>query len=221
MDTEQRTRKESSPTYSEADVGHPELFGLLRQWRAKKAEAQGVPHFQILHQKTLVQIAVHLPDTLAGLNKIKGIGKRLAEKYGTELVALVADYRRQHHIKEVTLPDSTINEPAANDKKKSVKKEDSKRFSLELFNKGLSMLEIADERGLTVQTIEGHLAFFVKKGELAITGLVAEDKHWTIEQKAAALPGSSLRELRTALGDDYSYGEINLVLAHLQYLEKH
>lgn len=218
MDTEQRTKKETGPTYSEADVGHPELFQTLRQWRSKKAEAQGVPHFQILHQKTLVQIAVHLPDTLAELNKIKGIGKRLAEKYGTELVTLVADYRLQHQIVEVALPEST--EPVTVSKKETVKKEDSKRFSLELFEKGLAIAEIAEERGLTVQTIEGHLAFFIKQGELALNGLVADEKRRMIEQKIVDLPGSSLKELKTALGDECSYGEINLVLAHKHFLEK-
>ena len=212
------TRKAMSPTYAEADVGHPVLFQDLRDWRTNKAESLGVPAFQILHQKTLVQIAVHLPDTLAALGTIKGIGKRLAEKYGDELVTLVTQYRRQHGIREVDLPETTA-EQAGTRKKNSIKKEDTKKISLELHTQGRSIPQIAEERGLTMQTVEGHLAYFVKKGQLALRGLVAVDKQGDIEQKIAAMPKCSLTELKTALGDNYSYGEINLVLAHLQYLE--
>ena len=57
--------------------------------------------FTYMHQKTLVQIAVNLPDSLSALAGIKGIGKRLAEKYGAELVALVSAYRRENNILEV------------------------------------------------------------------------------------------------------------------------
>ncbi len=215
---DQQPRKPASISYSEADVGHPELFQRLREWRNDKAHADGLPHFQVLHQKTLVQIAVHLPDSLAALQTIKGIGKRLTEKYGEELVALVVDYRQQHGIETVTLPQPSLPVgPLGERKAPSGKKEDSKKFSLELAEQGLSIAQIAEQRGLTVQTIEGHLAFWVKKGDLALNGLVAADKQRDIEEKIAEMPQTSLKALKIALGDAYSYGEINLVLAHLQH----
>lgn len=218
MDADQRPKQETSTTYAEVDVDHPELFQRLRQWRQEKAEAQGVPVFQILHQKTLVQIAVHLPDTLAALKQIKGIGERLAEKYGDELVALVSHYRRQHNIVEVLLPPAAdrVEKP----KRGAAIKEDSKKTSLELHLQGFSIPEIVEARGLTQQTIEGHLAYFVKKGELTIDGLVAAEKREAIEQQLVEMPGSSIKGVKAVLGDDYSYGEINLVLARLHYMER-
>jgi hypothetical protein len=204
--------------YSEADVGHPELFESLRQWRKHKAEEEGVAHFQVLHQKTLVQIAIHLPDCLPALKKIKGIGKRLAEKYGREITAMVADYRRKHGILEVTLPEPATAPPAEKPKAKPPAGEDTKRVSLELFQGGLTMPQIAAQRGLAAATIEGHLAHFVANGELAIDRLVTDAKRRTMEQKIAVMHDKPLKKLKEALGDDCSYGEIKLVLAHLERL---
>jgi len=216
---EKKSAKTTGPSYSEADVGHPELFQQLRDWRARKAEAQGVPAFQILHQKPLVQIAVHLPDSLASLKEIKGIGARLAEKYGGELVAMVAEYRREHSIATVTLPKTTAITPAAPNTMGVVRREDSKKISLELLQQGHSIDEIAEARGLVRQTIEGHLAYYIKTGELAIAGLIAEARQREIEEQIQGMGLGSLKGVKAALGEDYSYGEINLVLAHLQRLE--
>ncbi len=144
----------------------------------------------------------------------------MAEKFGDELVSLVVDYRMKHHIEVVTLPDPIAPSPGMTTAKQPIKKEDSKKISLELFEKGVSIPEIAETRELTVQTIEGHLAFFIQKGELAIDGLVAEDKKQVIEKKVTEMPNSTLRELKIALGDDFSYGEINFVRSHIQYLRE-
>ncbi len=210
--------KAKSVTYSEADVGHPELFESLRQWRKEKAAEQGVAHFQILHQKTLVQIAVHLPDTLSALKKIKGIGKRLAEKFGPEVTALVADYRQKHGIEKVALPEP-VNTPVPEEKKiEPTVKEDTKRVSLELFRRGATIPQIATQRGLALSTIEGHLAFCVAQGELDINTIMAEEKQRAIEEKVASLRTKALKELKTALGDACSYGDIKMVLAHLERL---
>ena len=217
--SDQKTAKASGPLYSEADVGHPELFQQLRDWRHQKAERQGVPAFHILHQKPLVQIAVHLPDTLADLKKIKGIGARLAEKYGDELVALVVEYRREQGIETVVLPEIAATPPAAPTAMGVVRREDTKKVSLELLRQGQSIDEIAEARGLVRQTIEGHLAHYIKTGELALDGLIAEARQRDIEEKIQGMPLASLKGVKAALGDDYSYGEINLVLAHLQHLE--
>jgi hypothetical protein len=163
--------------YSEADVGHPELFENLRQWRKQRAAEEGVAHFQIMHQKTLVQIAVHLPDSIAALKKIKGIGPRLAEKYGPELAAMVADYRRKHQIDAVTLPEPAATELPEKIKAKPKVKEDTKKASLELLQQGLTIPQIAAQRELAISTIEGHIAFLVSKGEVEIGKVLADEKH--------------------------------------------
>ena len=186
----------------------------MKEWRSQKAAKENVPRFQVLHQKTLVQIAVILPDSLQALSKIKGIGKFLLEKYGQELVALVSAYRLEHTITKVVLPESVRAET------KTEKKIDTKQISLEMFERNVSIPQIAKERGLAVSTIEAHLAFFVETGELNIDSLVEVEKQQTIERKLTEVQGNSLREVKEALGDGCSYGEIRMVLAHLKYLEK-
>ena len=59
------------------------------------AKERGLAHYQILHQRVLIQIAVNLPDNRARLKKINGVGKKTIEKYGDDILALVADYRNK------------------------------------------------------------------------------------------------------------------------------
>ncbi len=216
MDAGKARPKAPAVVYSEEDVGHPELFETLRQWRKQKAAEENVAHFQVLHQKTLVQIAVHLPDTIPALKKIRGIGERLAERYGKEITDMVADYRQKHGILEVALPEPSTVAHRQENKAKPTVKQDTRKASLELFEQGLSIPQIAAERGLVISTIEGHLAYFVSRGELEIGRVVTEEKRRNIEEKIAELPGKSLKELKISLGDSCSYGEIKLVLAHLE-----
>lgn len=91
-----RVKKSQDQVYSEADVGHPELFQSLKEWRSQKAGELKVPHFKIMHQRVLIQIAIFLPENLLDLEKIKGVGKKTVEKYGRELIDLVASYRKKY-----------------------------------------------------------------------------------------------------------------------------
>jgi hypothetical protein len=213
----QQEKTKVSALYPEADVGHPELFQQLRQWRTDLAAENGVAPYQILHQKTLIQIAVHLPDSIAALKEIKGIGKRLAERYGREIVALIAAYRQGKGIESVTLPTpQALSVGPTGERKSASIRENTKQISLDMLRSGLSIEEIASQRGLTRQTVEGHLAFFVKAGELAIDGLLPEERRRALEEQIPALNTGSLKAIKEAFNDEYSYGEINLVLAHLQ-----
>jgi hypothetical protein len=208
-----------APTYSEADVGHPELFEALKTWRAAKAAEEGVPHFRVLHQKTLIQITVHLPDTIGALKAVKGIGDKLAERYGEELVALVAAYRQKHDIEAVILPDPRPTKSRSTPKKAATPKVDTKQLSLELFEKGLNISQIAAQRCLAASTIEGHLAHWVAQGRLTIDRVVAEDARNAIEQGVTHWDGVSYKVLKDSLDRTVSYGEIKLVLAYLKYRE--
>jgi len=94
----EKRKKSKTPDYSESDVEHPELFRRLKDWRSRIAKEQGLAHFQILHQRVLIQIVVNLPDNRTHLKKIKGVGKKTLEKYGKDILALVVGYRKKHRI---------------------------------------------------------------------------------------------------------------------------
>ncbi|MGA6925576.1 MAG: HRDC domain-containing protein [Desulfosarcina sp.] len=103
-DADQPVKPSETVDWTESDIAHPEFFEVLKAWRSGKAQEEGKAHYQVLHQKTLIQIAVHLPDSLSALKRIKGIGKRLLQRYGAELIDMVAAYRREHGVDRVILP---------------------------------------------------------------------------------------------------------------------
>jgi ribonuclease D len=70
------------------------------------AKEQGLAHFQILHQQVLIQIVANLPVKRMDLKKINGVGKKTLEKYGKDILALVAGYRQERGIGRLKLPDA-------------------------------------------------------------------------------------------------------------------
>ncbi len=217
--TPEKGKKRRPPAYTESDIAHPELFRILKDWRSRKAKKEEVAHFQVLHQRILIRIVVCLPDNIADLKKINGVGKRTIEKYGEELVELVLAYRKKHKIEKVVLPELKKFPKESTTGKKEAQNSDTKQTSLDMFNKGLTIARIAQTRGLVQSTIEGHLSFFVEKGKLDINKLLSSEKQQAIEKELAIDHNDSLSEVKIALGDTCSYGEIKMMLACRKYLE--
>ena len=239
----EKIKPQAQPDYGESDIEHPELFKTLKEWRHQKARELGIAHFQILHQRVLIQIVVCLPDNKTDLRKISGVGGKTIEKYGDDITAIVKSYRKAHGIETVILnPPRVVPEKASSngdvdgaggEKGKNVKT-NTRQISLDLFSKGLSVARIAEERGLVENTIQNHLATFVEKGELAVEKVISREKQQLIEEKIAAVQkqfavqkqsgdqGQSgarsgfIKTIKNQLGDACSYGEITLVLAHLR-----
>jgi len=199
--TPEKEKKRQSPDYTESDIAHPELFQTLRDWRSSKAREEEAAHFQILHQRVLIQIVIFLPDNTADLKKINGVGKKTIEKYGEELVAHVVAYRKKHGIKEVLLPESQKlpkeSRPAKNLPSPSL----TKNTSLDMFNNGLTIDQIAQERGLVQSTIEGHLVFFVETGALDINKLLSPEKQEAIEKALAKDYDNAFSKIKNSMGD--------------------
>jgi len=216
--TPEKEKKRRPPAYTESDVAHPELFQTLKDWRSRKAMEEEVAHFQVLHQQVLLQIAVCLPDNTADLRKINGVGKKTIEKYGKELVKVVLAYREKHGIDTVVLPEPKKLPEESPPVKDVAPPFGTKQTSLDMFNNGLTIARIAQERGLVQSTIEGHLAFFVEKGKLDINKLLSPEKQQAIEKELATDHNNSLSEVKNALGNDYSYGEIKMMLACQKHL---
>jgi hypothetical protein len=216
--TPEKEKKRRPPAYTESDVAHPELFQTLKDWRSRKAKEEEVAHFQVLHQQVLLQIVVCLPDNTADLKKITGVGKKTIEKYGEELVKLVLAYRKKHGIEKVVLPEPKKLPEESTPAKDAAPPFGTKQTSFDMFNNGLTIARIAQERGLVQSTIEGHLTFFVEKGKLDINKLLSPEKQQAIEKELATNHNNSLSEVKNALGADYSYGEIKMMLAYQKHL---
>ena len=71
-----------------------ELFDALRDWRKQRASADSVPAFVIFHDSVLTEIARKRPRTIDQLTTISGIGSAKRDRYGSELMNVVAEYLR-------------------------------------------------------------------------------------------------------------------------------
>ncbi|MDE3144504.1 MAG: helix-turn-helix domain-containing protein, partial [Bacteroidota bacterium] len=101
--------------------------------------------------------------------------------------------------------------------KSTAPKVDTKLLSFNLYKEGKAVEEIAAERNLTVQTIEGHLAHYISLGEIKIEELIAREKIILIEPALQNFDGGPITSIKQQLGDDVSFGEIRLVLAWKEF----
>ncbi len=201
----------------DAHPGDAESDGLLAalgRWRARKAEEEerdGVTRYRVLTRAVLRQIADTLPDGPEALATVRGIGKPTVERYGEEILGIVSDYCRGHGIDAAALP-----RPGQQRTGKAGSEEGNTRLiSYRLYQEGLSIEEIASRRSLKPNTIEGHLAHYIRTGKLAVTDVISNEKLAKIAAVLAETGTDELALAKQALGEGYSYGELKMVQAHL------
>jgi DNA helicase II / ATP-dependent DNA helicase PcrA len=79
----------SAPIVGRA-VADTTLLDALRAWRRERASADGVPAYVVAHDTTLIEIDDVRPHTLPALRRVKGMGPAKVERYGPEIIAIVA-----------------------------------------------------------------------------------------------------------------------------------
>lgn len=235
----EKAKKESSkstakakPEVDEDIVENAKLFGQLRVWRNELAKENNVPAYVVLSQKAIVGIANLLPDSMDALLNVKGIGKDKARKYGQQIIDFVRQYKRENGIKfedtSTTLFDISVAEkkPVPKKSKKAEEpdiedkpeREDTKEVTMQLFMDGMSVEQIASFRKLSVSTIVNHLCHYIKEGSIDPTDILDPDK---VEVMADYFQSNTsgqqtLSSARQALGDDYSYDELKMVLCWIE-----
>jgi hypothetical protein len=194
-------------------VKYPSLLRLLKEWRNHKARETSLPHYMILPQKTMVTLANLVPQSSRALRKVKGMGTKKAEKYGEELLDIIVSYCTEENIEAPEMP--------ITEKKREKKvKEETKKISYRLFREGRTIKQIAEERSLSLTTIEGHLAYYVGRGELPVSEFVSQE---IIDLIAGHFEGTDefrIGPVKEALGDKVSWSDIRFVANHLAFLRK-
>ena len=68
------------------------LFAALREWRLARSQEDGVPPYVVAHDQTLRDVEAARPRTLDGLRGVRGMGPKKVERYGEEILAVVARF---------------------------------------------------------------------------------------------------------------------------------
>jgi ATP-dependent DNA helicase RecQ len=80
----------ADPQRTAGPPADPALFQRLREWRSEVARRQGVPAYVVFHDKTLNELAARRPADLVELEALPGIGRSKLDRYGRELLELIA-----------------------------------------------------------------------------------------------------------------------------------
>ena len=190
-----------------------ELFEQLKKLRNQIAHEENVPAYLILSDSSLLDLSTYLPLTKNDLPQISGFGAFKIEKYGAPFLELVQDFCSANNLVskiELKQPKKTKKVSAPRERAS-----DTKRISLELYNRDRSIADIAAERQLAVTTVETHLSYYITTGELNINDFVPYDKQELIEPAVTKYGRLSLKLLKDNLPEEISYGEIRMMVAHL------
>ena len=86
MRSEREKVPPSRSTPTELEGEDAELFRRLRALRARTARFQGIPAYMVFSDKTLREMAVRRPVTMAQLRAVGGVGSAKAERYGKQFL---------------------------------------------------------------------------------------------------------------------------------------
>ncbi|MBO9681205.1 MAG: helix-turn-helix domain-containing protein [Flavisolibacter sp.] len=195
------------------ELAHPALYYQLKKLRDSICSKKNLPIYFVASSNTLEEMSTYLPQTLEELEQISGFGKSKIETYGDEFLSIITAYSLENNLT------SNISEKVPKRKRKEAKepKVDTKAETFRLYKLGKGVIEIAKERNLTAQTIEGHLAHYVQNGSIKIEELVSREKLVLIESEIKNFNGGSIAPIKEKLGNRASWGEIRLVMAWAEY----
>jgi ATP-dependent DNA helicase RecQ len=196
---------------------HPELYARLRLLTEAIMLREDLPVYRVASKHTLQLICQVLPQTPGRLSAISGFKRWKTEMFGDEFLEEIKAYCEE---KGIVPTESEMPPPAIKQKPKEKKpayKGATQQATYDLYKQGKTIAEIAEERSLASSTIESHLAAFVKAGELKVEDFVSPQKIAVIERELPdELESFAMTPVKEKLGNDFSYGEIKMVLAWKQ-----
>jgi ATP-dependent DNA helicase RecQ len=171
------------------------LFDRLRKLRKQIADTQSVPPYVVFADSSLKLMAQQQPQTLESFAEISGVGTHKLTQYGDKFVSEIRAFCQEQKL-PIPLPTNTH------------------MVTLQFYQQGLSVEEIAEKRGFSPRTIVTHLSELLEmKQPVDLNRLVSEELHEPILQAIQTVGADSLKTLREHLGEEYGYEEIQLVRA--------
>lgn len=195
----------SIKTKKEVTSTHPKLFERLISWRKEQALINGSSESSILKDSTIIDLAERIPTDLKELLQINKLTLSKVKKYGKTILGLLKEscfeYGYESNRELFDAEDTS---------KVSSHKESSEITTLNLYNEGKSISEIAKIRSLSKQTIEKHLCIATANGYIPLEHFVTRQHYKKIVSLLENMSDEiHLKPIKEILGDDYSWFEIS------------
>lgn len=184
-----KTTATYNPRKAEAEL----LFEKLRKLRKQIADRNSLAPYMIFADSSLKLMAQLRPKNITDFANLSGINEYKAQQYGDRFISEILEFDEQHQL-PVSIPSK------------------SQMATLQLHQQGLSVTEIAQQRGFAVGTINTHLSELIEMNQpVALNKLVAADKQQAIIEVIRQVGDLTLTPIKDNLGEEYSYEEIRLV----------
>ncbi|MFX3635262.1 MAG: DNA helicase RecQ [Candidatus Pristimantibacillus sp.] len=210
----QRLRTTVKRKASAGGTASSPLFEALKLWRKEAAAREKIPPFMLFFDATLKELADTKPLSEEQLLLTKGIGAAKANKYGAEVLAIIQEYAPQAGDASSSNVASVKAQPVVRPNV-SISGDESPSYviSLEMFNTGLSPKEVAEQRGLSRVTVEGHIIRCAEEGyELEWSRIIPEQYEELIANTIQELGIDKLRPIKDELPADIDYFAIHGVI---------
>lgn len=147
-----------------------ELFEILKELRKQFAKEKKLPPFVIFLETSLEDMSIHYPTTLEELERISGVSKGKAQRYGEKFVEVISKYVAEN---EIAKPDDFIMKSVVN-------KSGNKVFIIQQVDKKTALDVIAKSRAINIEQLLEEMETIVASGtklnlSYAIDQMVDED----------------------------------------------
>lgn len=132
----------------------PVLFDMLKDLRKQVAREKNLPPFVIFLENSLEDMATNYPTTMEELERIQGVSKGKAIRYGKKFVDLIAKYVEEN---DITKPDDFVMKSVVN-------KSGMKVFIIQNIDKKIPLETIARNKGLSLPDLLVEMETIVASG---------------------------------------------------------
>lgn len=182
------------------------LFSELKKLRKQIAQEEHVPPYIVFNDVTLQEIATRIPTTWSDLRGITGIGDFKLNKYGQRLLKIIGLFSQSSD--SDTAGEGPVLTPSA-------PLSDTCRFTYKLIQDKMAIEEIAEKRGLSAGTVVKHIVTLIEHGKkISIDQFLSKEKQGKIEHVLQRMSTGSLSQVKSRLGDNFSFDDIRLYIAY-------
>lgn len=205
---EAKTRTEAIPRLRARN----ELFDVLRDLRREIAVARGLPPYLVFSDASLSEMAAMVPQDEVNFRKISGVGEQKWATFGQDFLDKIQEFV-QRNPDFIDNPLAQTSTPATIVK---VEKKHTTTETLELWQQGLSIEEIAEKRFISPTTVINHIAQLIENGEkIDIHQFITAKELQTILNELSHFEEPyKLKEIFDYFDGTFTYDKIRLTIAY-------